>query len=179
MRVLFSVFAICVIVYHASQTATGDEPGSWAPFEVCSDNGEYCAAVGVIDGDAGQPWDRSYRLSVTKVSDNGRINIWSAPYIYDGYPGGLMAADGKTFVYVSFWYYPDSAVVRIYREGQRFDLDGAVFGIASSMLVDTVSHKLWLTEDRSPYALVDNDTLLIHTRDGNRHSIRLLDGKLN
>lgn len=155
-----------------------DEPGTWASFEACSENGRYCATVAPVDAGNKPPWDRSYRIAMIEVSDQGRRQSWTASYDYDGYPGGLVAPDGKTFVYVSFWYYADSPVVSIYREGRQKVLMGGAFGIPSSSLVDTVSHKLWLSDERASHELVDEETLRIQTIDGRTHLINLEDGSM-
>lgn len=158
----------------ASGAACGDEPPSWEPFRVCSDNSRYCASVRANGDTDRRAEERDYILT---VAGDGEV-LWSAPYVYDGYPGGLLTDDGKTFVYVSTWYRPDSPVVRVYREGRRFDLRGERFEVGDEALVPTVSHFLWLDRRRGSYELLDEERLRIATLDGEEHVVRLDTGAL-
>ena len=184
MRQISSVQIRTIIVvvlfagYAAVMPVGADEPGSWAPFEVCSENGQYCAEVVAIDGENKTPWNRNYRLTITRNNGGTNLEFWSAPYRYDGYPGGVLASDGRTFVYVNYWFYSDRPVVRIYREGRRFDLVGAAFNISESKLIATVSHQVWLSDRRPAYALLNEQTLKIRTIDGKTHLVHLATGSL-
>ena len=178
VHLLPTVFTAVLGLSTALTPVLADEPPSWAPFEVCSENGRFCATVKAIDGNSETPWNQDYRLTMSERLSGGDREIWSMTYDYDGYSGGMVAPDGKTFVYVNYWFYPDSAVVRIYREGRQFGLTGAAFDIPESKLVDTVSHKLWLSQHRSFYAQIDENTLQIHTIDGKSHLIHLGSGNL-
>ena len=160
----------------AAVAAVADEPPSWSPFRICTESGRFCARVEAAGEPGEAPWSRGYRLTVTRTDAGGNNEAWTTEYGYDGYPGGLLASDGMTFVDVSFWYYADSPVVRIYREGRRIDIDGNAFGIANSDLVETASHRLWLTERAPRYDLVDASTLRIRTIDGNTHLVDLATG---
>lgn len=167
-----------IAFWGASVIAGADEPPSWTEFSVCSESGRFCAEVTATDGEVEAPWNRTYKLTVMRNTENDKHAVWSVPYDYDGYPGGLIAEDGRTFVYVSFWFYPNDAVVRIYRQGSRFALAGTAFGIPPSQLVDTVSHQMWLSDRQPAHGLVGDETLRIRTIDGASHSIRLADGVL-
>ena len=166
---LRSILAAVFVGVHAGVLPAGaDEPGSWEPFKVCSESGQYCAGVAAIDGNVEEPRNRNYHLTITRNSGGGELEIWSSPYHYDGYPGGIISSDGMTFVYVNYWFYADTAVVRIYREDHLLDLVGAVFKIPESKLIDTVSHQLWLSERRPAYKLLDEERLQIQTIDGKK-----------
>lgn len=105
-------------------------------------------------------------------------------YDYSGYPGGLLSDDGTTFIYVEFWYYADTPLVDIYRQGKKintFSLKGRSFNIPEAKLVQTVSHHLWLKEERNAYAYFQDKTnrllIKIHTIDGRTHLIDIMKGR--
>ena len=72
----------------------------------------------------------------------------TTPYQYSGYADGQLSDDGKYFVYVEYWYYPQIPLVKIYKNGEHISSDsltGLSFKIQPDKLAETASHWLWLS----------------------------------
>ncbi len=165
-----------LVVFIAGPTAHADEPPSWQPFSICSENQCFRAEImPVITSD--DPWAVEWIISVSEL-DSGEM-LWSSSYLHDGYADGILSEDGRTFVYVNFWYYADSSVVTIYCAEERHTLEGKAFGIAHWQLEKTVSHHLWLTHDQQPYEFVGSDQLRVITIDNRSHLVNLRTGELS
>lgn len=158
----------CLLLALGAQ-AFGDEPPAWAPFETVSANGRFRARVAPASGEEKSHKDRLFQLTVFE----GKRELWSCRYEYDGYRGGLLADDGRSFVYVSFWYRHDGPAVTIYRDGSLHrSIPGREFAFDRSQMTRSASHNLWLDPERGA-RLLGTDTLLLHLADGRAVKIGL------
>lgn len=163
---------------------SADEPPSWREFEVKSSSGKFLAEIAASDKSGGdRPWQWKYSLSVFELNQNSKEKIWSCPYAYDGYPGGLLSENGAAFACINFWYYADYPVVLIYYRGEKTaSLKGREFRVPETELLNTVSHQLWLRQEglRSEFVESESGTVVleIFTIDGGKHSIDARTGEL-
>lgn len=163
-----------------------DSPPCWCSFEEKSTNKKYIAVVNRPEKDSlVDPWNSIWTLSVYEAAGNKKRLLWKMKYDYTGYPGGLLSDDGQTFIYVEFWYYADTPLVDIYRQGKKintFSLKGRSFNIPEEKLVQTVSHHLWLKEEGTAYSYFRDKTnrllIKILTIDGRTHFIDIKKGRL-
>jgi len=158
------------LVFYNIDLSFGDEPPSWRPYKVFSQNKKYFCWIDYNIKDTSKSLrDIKWRLS---VYSNDSILIWYKDYKPTGYPDGLLSDDGNKFVYVEFWYFHDANLVKVTRKDQPdISLIGQDFHIPGIFLQQTVSHKLWLEK----YDL-KNDRLTILTRDGRIWLINLQNG---
>jgi hypothetical protein len=158
---LTAVFLVPALMVRA------DEPPSWSEFQDTSPNRKFVAKVAVKDkGGKQHSWEWSYTLSVYNAKEEDKKPLWSCDYVYDGYPDGYLADDGKTFTTVSFWYYNSSPVVSVYKDGKLAkQFKGEDFRIPRENLKKTVSHVLWLADDQRPRPAGAKE-LVIPTIDG-------------
>ena len=169
-------FLVLLFLVVAISSILADEPPSFSDFKVESENGEYFAQVKCATEKCLSYGLGNYSLSVYKKSDSSAA-IWSAPYYYDGYTEGHLSGDGKTFIYVSFWYYPAEPVVTIYQSDKPVkNLNGKEFKINDSQIQKSVSHELWLYDQ--PWRFVNNDLFEIMTIDKKVHAIDVNTGKI-
>jgi hypothetical protein len=152
--------------------ARSDAPPSWAPFEICSQNGLHCARVEASDAAATIPAKRRHILQVRDAS--GRA-LWSTRYAYDGYPGGLLSDDGATFVYVNTWFAANEPVVSIYAATSTIRIPGSAFAVRAA--VATASHFVWLDLAHPP-RFSSPGRLELRTLDGNAHVVDTGTGKI-
>ena len=96
------LFLILLFLAATKYVSFADEPPSFSDFKVESGNGEYFAVVQCAVEKCSPYGLGNYSLSVYRKPDPSAA-IWSVPYHYDGYEGGYLSDDGKTFLYVSFW----------------------------------------------------------------------------
>lgn len=165
-----------VAIFALATTTRADEPPSWQPFKVCSENQRYCAEVAPAT-ESDQPTSAEWYVEAHETDPS--TVVWSSPYQYDGYTGGLLSDDGVTFPGVSFWSYVDSPVSDIYRTGQRRSLKGRAFEIHERKLEKAVSYRLWLRRDERPCELISVDSLRVNTIDGRSHLVDLRTGRLS
>ncbi|HMV80709.1 MAG TPA: hypothetical protein PK453_11690 [Leptospiraceae bacterium] len=157
-----------------------DSPPSWSEFSVFSKGKKYRADVKSVSNEK-NPRDRKWKLS---VFDSGKKKpLWSSDFDFRfGYPGGILSADGKTFIMTEVWYHSDSVLVDIYREGKKLDTDhltGKSFQISQEYLKRTASHFLWFEENRH-YRFEKRsgrDFFVLIPFDGREHWIDLSTGK--
>jgi len=175
---------VLLLLLAFSSLASADEPPSWVEFEVKSANGKFIAEIKARSGQENKDYhEREYELSVYELAGAGRRKLWSATYRYDGYPGGMLSDDGAAFVYVNFWYYRDRPAVSIYRAGQSVKaIRGSEFEIDPSAIQETVSHKLWLSDEPRRVEFSSSGArsliLLILTRDKRLHQVDVATGQL-
>lgn len=107
--------------------------------------------------------------------------VWTIDYDYSGYMDGYVTDNGKSFVYVEYWYYEQSPLIKIYTKGKKLNTDkftGSFFKIDNAKLKETVSHWLWLYED-GEFAILKNDKrdyIEIKTIDNKKHKFDLSTG---
>lgn len=185
MKLWIKIGIIFFVTIMFSHSIFADEPPSWQEFEIKSTNGRYMAKVTSVDENKTlQPWECKYKLVVYETREERNKELWSCVYDYDGYSGGLLSDDGSTFAYINFWYYDTSPVVSIYQNGSKVaTIKGKDFNIPDSKLINTVSHRLWLTENDVQYQFKDNEgkplVLEIITIDGKKHIIDVKTGKIS
>lgn len=136
-----------------------DEPPSWQPYKVVSENQKYFAWIDYSDKNSlKQPWERQWQLSI--YSQDSTL-VWQKKIQPTGYPDGNLTNDGNAFVIVETWYYDQHNLVSIYhRNGQDFFMKGRDFHISPHFLQDTESHRLWIDD-----FYLKNDTLYLTTLD--------------
>jgi hypothetical protein len=159
---IFITLILCSVVpLHA------DEPPWYAPFEVKSQNGRFCAKVTT---EAPDKFNAEWKLAVFEVVQTAagvdHVEKWSCPYRYSGYPGALVANDGKTVVYIELWYHEDGSVIDFYREGKLIkQVKGKDIEFDRTKLEKTASHELWI-EHEGRAQLDARGQLLVRTIDG-------------
>jgi hypothetical protein len=176
---IFICFLFCSSAY-------ADSPPCWCKFEEQSANKKYFAIVDRPQKDSLiDPWKSVWTLTVYERTAKGKRQLWKTKYDYTGYPGGMLSSDGQTFTYVEFWYYANSPLIDIYRQGKRVNtsgLTGLNFNIPRSKLVQTVSHQLWLWDEGNAYTYKSNNNQLLlelRTIDGRIHDIDVSNGRLS
>ncbi|WP_143167364.1 hypothetical protein [Massilia sp. CF038] len=87
-------FACALIVL--SSNAWADQPPSWQPFSVKSENAKFVATVAPQDEEKpALPWESAYRIEVRSVEgDQPGPAVWNRRYAFSGYEGGLLSNDG-------------------------------------------------------------------------------------
>ncbi|GEO02610.1 hypothetical protein AAE02nite_02740 [Adhaeribacter aerolatus] len=171
LSVLFTLMFLVVKAY-------ADEPPSWTPYKIVSENGGIFSWIHFGDNDTTKsPWERKWALTVyTKDS----TELWEQQINPTGYPEGKLSNNGKYFSYVNYWYYSDSPVVEVYRRNRTpIIITGDKFGIPISVLQQTSSHQLWLDDKGYHYANGAAQQLIINTRDSNTWAVDLETGELN
>ncbi len=175
LAIKFFIFLLLPVLLFA------DSPPSWSEFSVFSRGKKYRADVKSVSSDK-KTKERKWTLS---VSDAGKKKeLWRSEFEYRfGYPGGILSADGKTFIMTEVWYYPDSVLVDIYREGKKLDtghLTGNSFQIPQESLKRTASHFLWFDQNRHYRFEKRNgrDFFVLIPFDGREHWIDLSTGKI-
>ena len=138
----------------------GDEPPSWYPYAIVSENGEYFCLFDFNDNDTSKyAWERKWIL---KVYNKDSVLFWQKEYHPSGYPDGMLSNDGRKLVYVEYWYYSDYAVVQITsKDNPDIYIKGSEFNIPEKSLLETVAHKIWCYD-----LLLEDNTLLILTSNG-------------
>jgi hypothetical protein len=176
------LFILVSLLFYSSTYA--DSPPCWCKFEEESANKKYVAVVDRPQKDSLiEPWKSVWTLTVYERTAKGNRQLWKIKYQYTGYPGGMISDDGKTFIYVEFWYYANSSLVDIYRQGDKVNtsrLKGVNFKIPKDKLVETVSHQLWLWDEGNAYAYKTyNNQLLLELRtiDGRTHYVNISNGR--
>lgn len=176
------VFAIVFLFFCLNIRCFADSPPCWCVFEKTSVNGKYTAKIfrDSTQIEEGSPIFVGWRLTVFDNTLNKPI--WTIDYDYTGYPDGYITDNGKSFVYVEYWYYEQSPLIRIYTDGKKINtekLTGGLFNINSEKLVQTVSHRLWLNDDGEFAKLINDkrDYIEITTIDQKKHRIDLLTGR--
>lgn len=170
---IFIFLLIPVLLY-------ADSPPSWSEFSVFSKGKKYRADVKSAYSEK-RPKERKWTVS---VSDAGqKKELWRSEFdCRFGYPGGILSADGKTFIMTEVWYHSDSVLVDIYREGKKLDTDhltGKSFQISQESLKRTASHFLWFEQNRH-YRFEKRsgrDFFVLIPFDGREHWIDLSTGK--
>ena len=155
--------------------AAADERPDYSSFVVCTASGRYCAEM-ARTVQTTHPWKAWNKLTVWEKAIGQRRELWSQPYEYDGYAGGLLSSDGRIFIHVSSRYYPGTVIWVYSREG-AMEIPGRNFPYHHTRPHQTDTHERWLVED-SPYELVGVDGLRINTVDGRSYLVDLLDGKV-
>ena len=127
-------FACSLIVL--SSNAWADQPPSWQPFSVKSENAKFVATVAPQDEEKpALPWESAYRIEVRSVEgDQPGPAVWSRRYAFSGYEGGLLSNDGAFFVYVDYWYRHSAAAVVIYSKAGSCYLTGEQLGLKERSL---------------------------------------------
>ena len=159
-----------------------DSPPCWCDFEKTSSNNRYTAKVfrdsSIIEKSS--PIFVGWKLTVYDTKT--KKYVWTIDYDYSGYPDGYVTDNGKSFVYVEYWYYDQSSLISIYTNGKKLNTEkitGHSFNINREKLRETVSHRLWLKEDGKFVKFISNkrDYIEISTIDNKVHKIDLSDGK--
>ncbi|MBN1273952.1 MAG: hypothetical protein JXB26_16935 [Candidatus Aminicenantes bacterium] len=162
--------------------AAAAEPPSWSEFEVKSGNGSHIAEVKAKEKIEGKdPSELEYIITVSKLEGETKTELWTCDYTYNGKPGGLLSNDGMTFVYVEFFYHPDTPVVTIYHNGEKTgSLCGNDFEIDEALLKGMAPNILWLFEESPRYRFVRSGALPValevKTIDGMTHLINVKTG---
>jgi hypothetical protein len=168
---------IIILLLFFEVKSKADEPPSWEPYRVVSENGEFFAWVTFNDSDTiRSPWERKWALSIfTKDS----VELWKQTVKATGYPEGILSDNGNYFSYIDYWYYSDLPVVEIYRKDKKpIRIKGESFDIPALFLQSTASHKLWLGEEKYKYSNSAEKKLIINTRDSKVWAIDLEGGEL-
>ncbi|MFN7974202.1 MAG: hypothetical protein U0166_17935 [Acidobacteriota bacterium] len=164
--------------------ALADEPPSFGPFEVQSPDARHVAKV--AKDPAGAPTDPRFGwvLTVFEQAPDGKQQkqIWSCPFRYSGYPGGLLSRDGQSFVVIDVWYHEDAAGIDFYHEGKLVKtVKGSEVPFDHAKLTKTASHQLWLKDGGAEYgSSAETDAegrLHVFTADGKEHLYELATGK--
>lgn len=168
-----AIFLIPIIFF---SPAFADVPPSYEDFEVPSQNGKYVAEVKRVDENKTfQPSEGRFELVVSEMRDGEKNKLWSCRYDDAGYSEGILSDDGSTFAYVNVWYSDDAPVVSIYRNGSKVvGIPGRDFHVDPLKLVETASHRLWLTEKEPKFQFANRDRRLVlevSTIDGNKHGV--------
>lgn len=170
--------SVILILFFLSLTkfSLADQPPCWCKFEIKSKNEKFIAVVERLHEDSlKQPRLSKWTLTVYAINKKVKKLLWATSYDYSGYTDGQLSDDGKYFVYVEYWYYAQSPLVKIYKSGEHINSDsltGLNFKIPSDKLGETVSHWLWLS-DANSIGFQKNST-------GNFiYSIRTIDGKIH
>lgn len=163
-------------------TAFAGEPPSWSEFEIKSGNGSHVAEIRAKEKPEGvEPSMWAYTITVSRLEGEEKTTLWSCDYDYNGKPGGLLSNDGKTFVYVEFFYKPETPAVTIYHDGLKTGaLCGKDFEIDETLLKGSEPNRLWLFEESPRYRFVRSGVLPIaleiKTIDGMAHLIDVTTG---
>lgn len=178
MKILPTVLLKLLIVMTAT-VAMADEPPCNCEFSISSDNDKYIAKVNEVN--SANTESARWQLSVYKNSASDKSLLWTSKFNHNGYPQGILSDDGKVFATVNSWYYPDTAIVNIYRQGKVIsELKGRDFAVNENKLVRTVSHYLWLN-DKKWHTLESTDdscTLTINAIDSKARKIDCISGEL-
>ena len=141
----------------------GDSPPSWEAYKTISENGEYFCWVDFNDNDTSKyGWERKWIL---KVYNKDSVLFWQKEYQPLGYSEGLLSNDGKKFVYVEYWYFPSFAVKITSKDNKDIVIKGSDFNIPEKFLIETASHRLWLSDYDYYSTHLEDDTLTIITID--------------
>ncbi len=156
--------------------AFADEPPSWHPFTVTSENGKSQASVAPVT-------DTTYQLKVERMGRKNLLNgtqvwktKWKRTYEYDGYTGGLVTNSGRYFVYVDEWYSEEKGIVFVYScKKNILKYKGDVFVKDKAILEKGASHFLWLSREKRPKIKYDHgqEILVITTLDEKEHEVVL------
>lgn len=161
--------------------AAADAPPSWNPFVSCTAGEppsaeEFCAQI-KPSAPADNPAQAEYALRVTRGRPEKGEFLWQRKYHYSGYPSGTLSPEGATFIYVSFWFYQDMPVVRIYRKSSHYVLTGDAFKLPPLERRATASHEVWLAEgSKENFRFITPETFQITTIKGREFIIDLRDG---
>lgn len=170
------IVLVSLLILLTTTVGFADEPPCDCEFTIESANGKYSAKV-AEDSTSQSDW----QLTIYQNPISDKSAVWATNYLHDGYPLGRLSDDGKVFVYVNGWYYDDSSIVNIYRQGKLIkQLKGNAFNISANKLVKTVSHQLWLNDKYPSYELVSEEnscTLTIYTIDNKKHKIDCISGE--
>lgn len=162
----FYTYLILFLLFTSHSYA--DQPGSWEPYILESDNKEYFAFIDYADQDSAKhPWERKWQLGVFHKDST---LFWKREFNPTGYKEGNLTNDGENIVMVSFWYYKKGWVVSVLNKEPKNDffLTGNQFKIQDKYLIETTSHFLW----REDYKIEDNK-ILITTNDGNKWEVNI------
>ncbi|MFH1441515.1 MAG: hypothetical protein ABIH18_05710 [Candidatus Omnitrophota bacterium] len=157
MAVIMMVFVFpCLVLANELQqglfsqlTISENTAASWVDFEVNSPDGKYVARIKALSNQQAVPaYKKAYTLIVSKIADGNNQWFWQCNYDYDGYPSGMLANDGSTFVYVSKYYNKKKPMVKIYRLGSKIALlYSSSFNISPANLKTDNNGKLWFDQD--------------------------------
>jgi hypothetical protein len=150
-----------------------DEPPSYEPYFLESENKEYFAFINFADQDSLKyPWERKWMLGVFHQDST---LFWKREFHPSGYKGGKLTNDGLNIVFVNFWYYDKGWAVWTLHKNPKNDIciQGKEFKIPKEYLEETSSHYLW----RKDYELKDNK-IYITTNDENIWEVNLDTKKL-
>lgn len=164
-----------------------DDPPSFEEFDVHSDNKRFLAQIRVADilphGDrdgSRQVWE----VDVFDVSGKKQlVKLWSSPFNYSGYPGGLLSDDGKRLAVVSYWFDENQPMIEVYGpEGRLASILGKEIAFDRSKVENTDSHQRWLWEKPKgdvvyPYAGITGNDLWVKKIDGGETRFDLLAGR--
>lgn len=177
-KIFITLFIIACFCYNCF----ADAPPCWCNFERTSGNGKYTAKVyhDSTNIDEHKPISEGWTLTVYDNLSNKPV--WTIDYDYSGYPDGYVADNGKSFVYVEYWYDEQSPLIKIYTNGQKLntnELTGSFFKIDKVKLKETISHRLWLYEEGA-FAILKSDKqdyIEIKTIDNQKYKFDLSTGR--
>lgn len=164
------LFLTCLVINVSLCFA--DEPPSWTPYRIVSENEEFFCWIDFADNKTSLPSQK--RKWALKVYSSDSTLIWKRNFHPSGYSEGSLTNDGNSFVYVDFWYYKNEYVVKIFKRSLNDHfIKGKDFSISPDALEKTVSHRLW----RKKYKLEDNK-IIIETIDNNVWEVDLINNGL-
>ena len=153
-------YLFLIVLFH--NFCYADEPPSWEPYKVVSENREYFCWVDFNDNDTSKyEWERKWIL---KVYNKDSTLFWERDYQPSGYSGGILSNDGRKFIYIEYWYSPNYAIEITKQDGNDIRIAGKDFNIKEHYLQETESHRLWLDYD---LYYLKNNKLVVSTIDGN------------